>query len=230
MRSTENDNTLYPVNLNIDGRVCLVIGGGMVAARKIESLLLGGALVRVVSPEVCETIGRWIAQGCIDWVSREYEAADIDEAFLVFAATDNASVQRRIARHAVQKRVLLNSADDPDHSDFQVPAVIRRRKLLIAVSTGGGSPALAARIRHRLETEFGPEYGLLIDLMAVIRQQVLGGSKPSEENKVLFHRILDLPVLDCIRQRDSQGLERLLAAVLPPETDCAALAAEVTGV
>lgn len=219
----EDRGVLYPVNLDIVGRQCLVVGGGKVAARKILSLLFCGGVVRVVSPEICRTIKELVDKKRVEWVSREYQDSDILDAFLVFAATDNSAVQQKVAEHAGTWGILLNSADNPELSDFQLPAKLRHRELLITISTGGSSPALATQIKHRLEREFGPEYGILVELMAKIRQQVVGGDKSSEQNRALFHEILEQPILDCIKTREWSQLQKLLVEVLPPGINSAAL-------
>jgi len=211
---------LYPVNLDISNRLCLVVGGGAVAARKIESLLRSGAIVRVVSPEACGKIRGLAAEGQIEWLVRGYNHRDMWEAFLVFAATNSDDVQKQIAEQAVKYGVLLNSASKPEGSDFHVPAKIRRGNLLITVSTGGSSPALSTLIKKKLGTEFGSEYGTLLELMAQLRREIISDGEPSEQNRLLFHEILQLPILACIRDRRWHDLRSHLTRVLPKDIDC----------
>ena len=213
----------YPVNLNISNRRCLVVGGGSVAARKIESLLISDAAIRVVSPEVCGKISDMADSGRIEWIQRTYQQRDLDGVFLVFAATNQPNVQDMIASHAKQAGVLLNSADSPHQCDFHVPAKIRRGDLLIAVSTGGSSPALSARIKDRLYFEFGPEYAALVELLAQIRRQVVDGMRESDENRLLFKRLLEQPLLHLIREEKWQEIQFKLESVLPEDIDCRAL-------
>lgn len=210
----------YPINLNISGRLCLVVGGGAVAARKIEALLFSEALVRVVSPEVSRKISDYAARGQIEWIRREYRESDLEQVFLVFAATNQPIVQDQIAHQAKKSGVLLNSADHPDQCDFQVPAKIRRGGLLIAISTGGASPALSTRIKHRLYLEFGPEYGVLVDLLANIRRQVVGSSRESEANRILFQRIVSQPLLEMIKEEKWEEIRVSLETILPQTVDC----------
>lgn len=214
---------LYPINLDIAGRLCLVVGGGTVAARKIDTLLICGAQVRVVSPQVCRIIRDLAEQSKIDLQRREYRDSDMLDAALVFAATNNTEVQKKVAEHATIWGIPLNSADDPENSDFHVPAKISRGDLLITVSTGGASPALASVIKQRFEAEFGPDYGILTQLMALVRESVVGKGYSSEENKILFHQILKMPVLACIKERNWGELQSLLLSVLPANINCAAL-------
>ena len=157
--------SLYPVNLQLSDRLCLVIGGGPVALRKTLSLLAGGARVRLVSPELIPELARIARSGAVEWLAREYVEGDLFGAFLAFAATDNRQAQKKIAAEADRYGVLLNSADDPQGSHFHVPAHFRRGRMLVTVATGGGSPALAKLIRRRLEREIVGEYAQVVELL-----------------------------------------------------------------
>ncbi|MCW5204651.1 bifunctional precorrin-2 dehydrogenase/sirohydrochlorin ferrochelatase, partial [Desulfobulbus sp. N2] len=136
---------MYPVSLNIEGKLCAVVGGGNVAERKVLSLLNAHASVRIISPQLTELLSDLTANGSVEWQSRGYQRGDLDGALLVFAATDNRDVQDAVVRDAQKAEVLVNVADAPDLCDFQVPAVVRRESLNIAISTNGTSPALAAK-------------------------------------------------------------------------------------
>ena len=224
---TSTANPLYPVNLDIGGKRCLVVGGGPVAARKVKALLLCGGVVQIISPDAAPAIARLAEAGSIEWLQRTYRAGDAEDAFLIFAATDDPAVQMQIAEDAARYHVLLNSAGEPELSDFHVPAKIRRRDFVIAVSTGGGSPALALLLKEQLAREYGEEYGVLVELMAKIRRQVVTRQSIAEENKALFRSILELPVLDSIRQRRWGELEGLLRQVLPAGIDSGRLVEEL---
>jgi precorrin-2 dehydrogenase/sirohydrochlorin ferrochelatase len=150
----------YPINLNIKGRLCVVIGGGRVAERKVKNLLRCGGRVRVVSPDLTNLLSKWVSQGRIDYTRSEYRASHLKGAFLVYAATSNRKVNAEIARDAVQRRLLVNVADSPAESSFILPAVVRKREISIAVSTDGLSPAKSVRIRDRIK-EF-VEKGILV--------------------------------------------------------------------
>lgn len=218
---------LYPVNLDIGGKRCLVVGGGLVAARKVKALLICGGQVQIISPHASDTIARLAETGEIEWLKRTYQAGDARDAFLIFGATDDPVVQQQIAEDADRYHVLLNSAYDPELSDFHVPAKIRRRDFVIAVSTGGGSPALALLLKEQLANEYGEEYGVLVELMAKIRRQVVTRHSVAEENKALFRSVLKLPVLDCIKRQDWAGLQHQLTIVLPEEIDAGLLVEEL---
>ncbi|HKJ65359.1 MAG TPA: bifunctional precorrin-2 dehydrogenase/sirohydrochlorin ferrochelatase [Desulfopila sp.] len=214
---------LYPVNLNIEGKSCLIVGGGEVAARKIASLLSCGATVRVVSPECGPKIKTLAKNGVVQWLRRTYRSSDLDGAFLVFAATDNAEVQRLIVDEAKAKNILVNSADDPVSCTFQVPAKVRRGNLLLTVSTGGGSPALAAKLRRQLENAYGLEYQLLVDLLGRIRREIVADGKTQASHKAVFEKLLQLNLLQSIRQGDWPKLQEELGVVLPKDIDIDAL-------
>ena len=210
---------LYPVNLRIAGRLCLVVGGGPVAVRKVESLLVGGGKVLVVSPEAAAPLRRLAEAGTIEWRQRPYRAGDLDGAFLVIAATNHPEVQRQVARDAAAGRVLLNSTDDPSACDFQVPSQLKRGDLLITVSTGGASPAFSRRIRESLEAQFGWEYGVIVDLLGRLRTLVMGGGGDAANHALVFRDIMELDLVERIRETDWDGLVGVLKTALPPHLD-----------
>ncbi|MBB5349172.1 bifunctional precorrin-2 dehydrogenase/sirohydrochlorin ferrochelatase [Desulfoprunum benzoelyticum] len=210
---------LYPVNLKIAGRLCLVVGGGPVAVRKVGALLIGGGRVRVVSPEAVAPLRRLAQSGRIEWRQRLYRTGDLDGAFIVIAATNRPEVQRQVARDAAAGRVLLNSTDDPAACDFQVPSQLKRGDLLITISTGGASPAFSRRIRESLEAEFGWEYGVTVDLLGRLRALVMGGGGDAADHAPVFRDILELDLAGRIRDADWDGLVGMLKTALPPHLD-----------
>jgi precorrin-2 dehydrogenase len=149
----------YPVNLNIKGRLCVVIGGGRVAERKVKNLLRYGGRVRVVSPDLTDRLSKWVSQGKMDYTPSEYRASHLKGTFLVYAATSDRKVNAKIARDAAQRGLLVNVADSPTESTFILPAVVRKRGISIAVSTNGLSPAKSVRIRDRIKESI--EKGIL---------------------------------------------------------------------
>jgi len=218
----------YPINLDIHGRPCLVVGGGDVAARKVESLMICGAKVKVISPAVCERIEKLYSAGKVELVRREYRAGDLDGSCLVFAATDQPDVQQAITAEATRKSILVNVADSPKSCTFQVPASLRRGELLITVSTGGGSPLLAASIRKSLEEEYGTEYGLLVKLLSLIREQLLGLDQTEMNMKYLFEKLLSLNILVHIQTGEWRKIRDELAKELPEQVDIDGVVDEVS--
>ena len=141
----------YPVNLNIKDKLCVVIGGGSVAERKVKNLLRYGGRVRVVSPDLTDRLSKWASHGKMDYTRSEYRASHLKGSFLVYAATSDRKVNAEIARDATKRRLLVNVVDSATESTFILPAVLRNREISIAVSTNGLSPAKSVRIRDRIK-------------------------------------------------------------------------------
>lgn len=161
----------YPVLVNLGGKSCLVVGGGRVAARKAVSLAQAGARVLVVSPAVTPGLLSMAETGVVSLRRRPYEPADLEGVFLVFAAADR-RVNERVAAEARALGKPVNVADDPALCDFFVPAVLRRGPLTVAVSTGGASPALAARIRDHLAAFFPAGWGPFLEFLGEVRERL----------------------------------------------------------
>jgi precorrin-2 dehydrogenase/sirohydrochlorin ferrochelatase len=214
---------LYPVNLNVANRLCVVIGGGSVAFRKVKSLLDCAGVVRIVSPYVEPGLKKIILKNQVEWFEREYAKGDLQGAFLAFAATSDPDVQLQVKEEARKYQVILNSADDPVGSDFHVPAHFRRGKMLVTVSTGGGSPAMSKQIRERLELDFGSEYEVVVDLLAMIREDVVSSEVDSSTRQKLFHNLLKVDLLGLVRESNWFDLQMVLLQELPGNIDAVAL-------
>ena len=144
------DNRYYPVYLRLQGRLCVVIGGGEVAERKVGQLLESQAKVKVVSPEVTAGLQRLASEGALAWEARAYRAGDLARAFLAIAATSDSAVNRQVAQEAEDQNVLVNVVDNPGLGRFLAPSVVRRGEVIVAISTGGASPALARKLKEEL--------------------------------------------------------------------------------
>lgn len=214
---------LYPINLKITDRLCVVVGGGSVAFRKVKSLLNCGCVVRIVSPYVEEGLKEIILKQQVEWFEREYVEGDLQSAFLVFATTNNPDVQKQVKEEACKYKVLINSADDPGSCDFHVPAHFRRGKMLVTVSTGGGSPALSKQIREWLEGEIGQEYEAVVDFLAMVREAVVCRDGDSSGHKELFESLLKFDIVGLIRSGNWFDLQMVLLQELPEEIDSVAL-------
>ena len=162
----------FPINLDLNERRCLVIGGGTVAERKVANLLSAGARVTVISPLVTEVIAKWSKTHMIDFTARVYREGDLQGYRLVFAATSDPKVNRAIVTEARRCGVWINAADDPQNCDFILPSVLSRGDLTITVSTGGQSPALARTLREELEMQFSAEYEQLAKLATEVRNEL----------------------------------------------------------
>jgi siroheme synthase-like protein len=167
-----NASDYFAAFLNIRRKKCLVVGGGSVALRKVNTLVSCAADVTVISSRVHQGLMRLARRKIIHVIHRDYEPGDLKGAFVVVAATDDRKVNRRMAEDAKKVRALVNVVDDPESSDFIVPAVVRRGNFTVAISTGGRSPALSRKLRERLETMFGAEYSSLVELVEEIRSSL----------------------------------------------------------
>jgi len=216
---------LYPVNLDIRNQLCLVIGGGAVAKRKVEALLPCEAQIVVISPDLCHGLVAFADKQQIKWKQRKYHVGDLAGAKLVFAATDSRLTHAEIVKEADAAGIFVNVITDPDSCSFQVPAMFRQGELLITIATGGASPALAARIRKELEVQYGEEYGLLLSLMAAMRKQIVAASDDQERHKLLFEKLLNSDILSLIKAANWPQLRVTLQAVLPPEIEVESLVA-----
>jgi precorrin-2 dehydrogenase len=180
---------LFPAFLKLQRRPCLVVGAGPVAEDKIESLLRAGAKISVVAPEATERVQAWARARKIRWHAREFQAADLAGVFLVIAATSSSKLHARIFQQARRRGVLCNAVDDPAHCDFYYGAVVHRGELQIAISTGGHSPALAQRLRKKLEKEIGSEYERWVTTLGAARKRLFARGISPARRKALLHAL-----------------------------------------
>jgi precorrin-2 dehydrogenase/sirohydrochlorin ferrochelatase len=199
---------MYPINLKLEGRPCLVVGGGAVGERKIAGLLECGAAVRAVAPEATGTVAGWAAAGRITLARREFAPEDLSGVFLVIAAADDQAVNERVAALAAERSLLVNVADRPEYCDFYLPAVVRRGSLCISVSTGGVSPGLAARLRDKVAALCGPEYEEYLNLLAAYRAEAKT-HRPDEAERREF--LLRLTGEEALRRLEEGGISALRA-------------------
>jgi len=185
--------TYFPIFLNVRRKKCVVVGGGQVAFRKVRMLLDCGANVRVVSPVLHPGLSELADKKSIQVIRRNYRPGDLKGASVVIAATDTKETNHRVAKEADRVGALVNVVDDPEASDFIVPSLLRRGNLSIAISTGGMSPALARKIRTRLEDSFGEEYALLVSLVEEVRSTLR--RKGIRVNAERWQNALDLDFL-----------------------------------
>jgi siroheme synthase-like protein len=204
----------YPLFLDLRGKSCLVVGGGPIARRRVQGLLEAGSRVKVVAREASAELVEWARAGGIELEEREYDHKDLAGVFLVVAATDDPVLQAAIAREAKERGLLVNSVDDAANSNFIAPAVVRRGEFAIAVSTGGRSPALAARMRERIEGMFGPEYEEFVDLLGRLRSAVAARFPDPEARKAVWYRLVDSDCLDLIRRGEYETMWERLEEVL----------------
>jgi siroheme synthase-like protein len=183
----------YPVNLILQGKRCLVVGGGPVAARKVTGLLACGAEVHVIASSVSAEI----AELGVDTEERPYRRGDVDGYRLVIAATNDRDLNRAVFDEAEAVGTWVNSADDPASCTFTLPSVVRQGPIMVTVSTGGRSPALAAWLKHRIEHQLGPEYLVLVDLLSSVREDMRAAGRSTEQAD--WQSVLDSDMLELIR-------------------------------
>lgn len=213
----------YPAWLDLRDRLALLVGGGQVAGRKLASLIEAGAWVRLVSPRLAPETAALLPHPRVEHHPRPFAESDINGVWLAICATDDEAVNRSVAAAGEAARVFVNVVDVPDLCGFIVPASFRRGELTVAVSTGGAGPAVARRLRERLEADFGPEWGPYLVLMRAARDWVKAQGRPAAANRPLFFALADAGLRERIQARDWPGLETQLAAILGPGANLAAL-------
>jgi len=204
----------YPVHLDIKNRNCLVVGGGAVGTRKVNTLLTCGARVTVVSPAPSQQVKKLAAKRSITLRERVYRSADLKEMFLVIGATDDEKLNLQISKDAEQNSILCNIADRPEACNFILPSVVQRGELVITISTSGQSPALAKRLRRELEAQFGEEYADFLLLMGAIRKKLLSRTHEPEAHKALFNQLIDSNLIELLRVGKKKELNLLLYEIL----------------
>jgi siroheme synthase-like protein len=211
------DHPLYPVNLVLAGRSCLVVGGGRVAATKVQGLLDADAHVTVVAPEVDDRVAELAAAGAVVLERRPYRRGEVRDHRLVIAATGDPAVNQQVYDDGEAAGVWVNSADDPERCSVVLPARLRQGRLTVTVSTGGHSPAVAAWLRARLADEIGPEYDQLIGLLSEARDEVRAQGIGTEQ--LDWRAALDSGILDLVRAGRLEDAKERLRACLSSSSD-----------
>lgn len=208
----------YPVNLNLENRLCVVVGGGPVGCRKVDGLLAAGARVRLIAPRVASLLPEAVAVE-----RRAFRTGDLAGALLAFAATDDPQVNAAVVAEAAAEGVLVCRADAPLEGDFTLPALLRRGALTLGVATAGESPALAATVRDLLAHQYGPEWSAVASIAAALRRKRLTLQDDTEYNSEILRRLLreGLPAL--LAAGDAATVDRLLAEAAGPGATLAAL-------
>ena len=210
---------LYPVNLDVEGKLCLVVGGGRVALGKVKELLRCGAEVKVVAPSICDELSKLAEDFAapssdtetapfdsetsspaqppapLQLLRRQYAASDLDGCLIAIAATGDSAVNRQVFQDGHLQGVLVNSADDPQNCHFTLPARLRRGDLLITISTEGRSPAMASWLRQQIEASLDDNIDQMLHLVAEVRAEIQAQGIPTEPldwTTALNNGILDL--------------------------------------
>ena len=166
----------YPINLDIEGKICIVLGGGHIALRKIKGLLNAKGEVIVIAPEVCEEIRRLVEGGYIEWRRQTYSSGCLSKGLIFIAATNDSEINQLAAEEASSKHMLVNIVNSdcksPTLNTFNVPSIIRKNNLMLTISTEGLSPALSRCIRQHLETQFNDNFARWLERLSAIRAEV----------------------------------------------------------
>lgn len=203
-----------PIFMNVEGRSCLVVGGGQVASRKVFMLQRANARVTVIAPELCAELQTHAEAGEIEYLAREFQLDDVNDRVVIIAATDNREVNRQVSESASARGIPVNVVDDPELCRFITPSIIDRSPVQIAISTGGASPVLARLLRARLESYIPAAYGRLAQLVESFRDRVKQRFSSSNEIRQFWETILAGPVADrLIAGKDSEARELLEQAV-----------------
>jgi precorrin-2 dehydrogenase/sirohydrochlorin ferrochelatase len=204
----------YPVLIQLEGKKAIVVGGGVIAQRKIDTLLSYDAEVYVVARELTSPLSQYVEEGRIGFLGHEFREAFLDGAFIVIAATDDPLLNRRVSEKSSKRGLLINAVDQPADCNFIVPSILKRGDFLVAVSTSGKSPAFAKKVREELEAQFGDEYRAFLLLMGRVREEILAQGLSQEENKRIFEEIVDSDMLDAIAKNDWDEVARILNAIM----------------
>ncbi|MBQ3433536.1 MAG: bifunctional precorrin-2 dehydrogenase/sirohydrochlorin ferrochelatase [Selenomonadaceae bacterium] len=194
---------LYPINLDIDGKPCVVIGGGEVALRKIRGLLAAGARVKVIAPEVCAEVEELARRGEISLTREKFSEDMLGDELILIAATDNPEVNRRAA---CAKNILVNVVEGAG-GNFNVPSTIRRGELLLTISTGANSPAFSKFIRQMLEAELDENFGAGLEIISRWRRELKRRLPNHTQRKIFWQMVLTQETWQLLKQGQLNELE-----------------------
>ena len=203
----------YPAFLDLNEKLCVVIGGGDVAERKVNGLLGCGARVTVVSPTMTLGLESLVEDRRVNWKSRGYRTGDLKGSFLAIAATDQEDANQSVAEEASGLGILLNVADVPSLCNFIAPSVIQRGEVTVAISTGGASPALARKLRQTLESSELLAYAELATILTQARNEMK--RRGTQVNPDRWQSCINSHLVDLVqRGRDGEALETLIVCLM----------------
>jgi uroporphyrin-III C-methyltransferase / precorrin-2 dehydrogenase / sirohydrochlorin ferrochelatase len=208
------NDSLFPLFANLQGRLVLVVGGGAVAVRKIAALRAAGARVRVGAPELADVLLVLLEKNQIEFIAGRFQDHWLDDVWLVVAATDDAFINQAVAKAAETRRLFVNVVDDAELSSYQVPSVIHRGPLQIAISSAGAAPMLARHIREKLEAQFDESYGYLTEILERNRQRIRNHLPVLSQRRRWFEVLLKGPILSTLRQHQFIKAEQILFTAL----------------
>ena len=207
-------NTYYPVYIQLRQQPCVVVGGGKIAEGKVDGLLAAQANVTVISPDLTAHLRDLVEEKQITYLARTYQAGDLTGAFMVICATDQAEINHEVWQEASANRQLVNVVDDTPRCNFIAPSILRKGDLTIAISTSGKAPALAVRLKERLQRELGPEYERFLDLAGELREPLARHIPDFETRKALWYELVDSEILDVLARGDETAAREIISRVV----------------
>ena len=206
--------TYYPIYVELHEQPCIVIGGGKIAEGKVEGLLTAGAQVTIIAPNLTSHLHTLVEQNKVAYISRTYQHGDLAGAFMVICATDQAEINHQVWQEASANRQLVNVVDDTPRCNFIAPAILRKGDLNIAISTGGKAPALAVRLKERLQKEIGPQYERFLELSGQLREPLARNIPDFEARKKLWYELVDSDILELLSQDNEPAALDLISQVV----------------
>ena len=207
-------NTYYPVYIELRDQPCVVIGGGKIAEGKVEGLLAAKGQVTVISPNLTRRLQDLVQEKKIAYLARPYEPGDLAGAFMVICATDQAEINHQVWEEASANHQLVNVVDDTPRCNFIAPSILRKGDLTIAISTSGKAPALAVRLKERLQRELGPEYERFLELAGELREPLAQAVPDFETRKAFWYELVDSDILDVLARGDESTAREIISRVV----------------
>lgn len=205
----------YPICLDLKNKKCIVVGGGEVALRKVKSLVEAHAKVVVISPQITSSLKELVNKNKITYLNQEYKSEYIKkDTFLLIAASNDKQLNAKIAKDASKLNLLINVVDSPQLCNFILPATLNRGKLIISISTSGQSPALAKKIKEDLQSIYGVEYEILVDLLGKLRTKVQAKYKNREDRKLFWEKLVNSDLIEYIRNKKEEEIKKEIQALL----------------
>ena len=201
---------MYPINVDLRNRPCLVIGGGTVAERKVTRLLDEGAVVTIIAPTATDTLKDRAASGLLTWKAKKYERGDEKPFFLIICATDDESVSRMASQAAEDAGKPINVCDVPELCSFTLPAIVRQGDLQLAISTNGKGPAFSRWLRQKLEQQFDDRYSRWLDEVARVRSAAREALPCSKDRHAFWRTALSDDVMALVENNDIDEAGRRL--------------------
>lgn len=204
-------NFRYPIFLDLTGKRCLVTGEGYEIPGKVRALIDAGAEVLYVNRSADPAVEQLAAADLITWLRRDFETSDLDGCFLVIAdLPDNAA----IFELCEERGIPCNSVDDPEHCRFSFGSIHRQGDLTIAISTNGWAPALAVRLKEKLQREIGPEFEALLQMLKAARPEITSRIADFGARKALWYRIVDSNLIALLREGQQDEAEQALRQMI----------------